>query len=161
MIRNCAIIFSLIAVVCCTCVAWAAEPEVISDYLEKQSGGQITINQPDALRERLKRKAVAPKDETSDEVTKAAGYRIQVFSDNNQRTAKSQAQVREQNISTRFPHLKVYRTYKSPQWRVRVGDFRTRAEAEQVMVEIKEAFPYYAGEVMVVVDNINLQKNEF
>ena len=48
--------------------------------------------------------------------------------------------------------------YKSPSWRVRVGDFKSRGEAEQVMQEIKDAFPSYAGEVLVVVDRINLQE---
>lgn len=153
-------IFALLMVVCCFCVAWADDVVVITDTLAQQSNGQVTINQPEALRERLKRKNIA-EEETTDEDVKVAGYRIQVFSDNNQRTAKSQAQLREKNILAQFPDMKVYITYKSPLWRVRVGDFRTRAEAEHVMLEIKEALPSYAGEMMVVVDNINLQKDEF
>lgn len=132
--------------------------KVISDYIENTSGGKVKITQPEALRARLMPKLVTEEAETAEEVTKAVGYRIQVFSDNNQRTAKAQAQARERNIATQFPELNVYLLYKSPSWRVRVGDFKTRSEAEQVMHEIKEAFPAYAGEVTVVVDRINLEE---
>ena len=130
---------------------------VITEYLKDNSLGKVVVNQPESMNARLKpKKIVGNEDILSDEISKAVGYRIQVFSDNNQRTAKSQAQLREQNILARFPDFKVYLIYKSPSWRVRVGDFKSRGEAEQVMQEIKEAFPSYAGEVMVVVDRINL-----
>ena len=41
---------------------------------------------------------------------------------------------------------------------MRVGDFRTRGDAEQVMKEIKEVFPAYASEVTIVVDKINIEE---
>lgn len=136
---------------------------VITDFIANNSKGKIVINQPNGIYDRLK-----PKNELNEEnaieddvVSKVVGYRVQVFSDSNQRTAKSQAQARERNITAQFPNLSVYLLYKSPSWRVRVGDFKSRGEAEQVMHEIKKAFPSYAGEVTVVVDKINLRKNEF
>lgn len=130
---------------------------VITDYLKYNSQEKVVVNQPEGMQTRLNPKRNMGSDNVlGEEASKVVGYRIQVFSDNNQRTAKSQAQSREQNILARFPDYKVYLIYKSPSWRVRVGDFKSRGEAEQVMQEIKEAFPSYAGEVMVVVDRINL-----
>lgn len=152
--------YILPVLMCFSCMAIAqTSSTVITDYLENNSAGKVAIKQPEDMRVRLKPKNNI-KSETieTDDVPKAVGYRVQVFSDNNQRTAKSQAQARERNIVAQFPHLKVYLLYKSPSWRVRVGDFKSRGEAEQVMHEIKEAFPSYAGEVMVVVDRINLQE---
>lgn len=140
-------------------VAAQMSSDIITDYLSNNSQGKVTINQPENLKSRLKKKKMSGNENvSSEESTKVVGYRVQVFSDNNQRTAKSQAQSRERNILAQFPDLKVYLMYKSPSWRVRVGDYKSRGEAEQVMQEIKEAFPSYAGEVMVVVDRINLQE---
>ena len=147
-------------VVCVTCVAYASEPSTITDYIQEVSGGKVKVIQPEKLGERIKTKIVSENVDTisADEKTKTVGYRVQVFSDNNQRTAKGGAEVRQLNISAQFPNWSVYRMYKSPMWRVRVGDFKTRAEAEFAMHELKEAFPVYASEMMVVVDNINLPK---
>lgn len=152
--------YILPVLMCFSCMAIAqTHGTVITDYLENNSAGKVAIKQPEDMRARLKYKNNIKNENIEvEEVTKAVGYRIQVFSDSNQRTAKSQAQARERNIVAQFPHLKVYLLYKSPSWRVRVGDFKSRGEAEQVMHEIKEAFPSYAGEVMVVVDKINLQE---
>ena len=134
------------------------QSEVITDYLQDKSSGKITVSQPDEMRARLKMKEMAENADSigADAKNKTVGYRVQVFSDNNQRTAKNQAQVRQRNISTQFPEWSVYLFYKSPMWRVRVGDFKTRGEAEFAMHELKEAFPSYAQEIMIVVDNINL-----
>lgn len=140
-------------------MATAQNPsEVITDYLHEKSEGRITVIQPNELRARIKAKAMLENADTLDfeAKNKTVGYRVQVFSDNNQRTAKNQAEVRQHKISIQFPEWSVYRFYKSPMWRVRVGDFKTRGEAEFAMHELKEAFPSYAREMMVVVDNINL-----
>lgn len=129
----------------------------ISNYIENRSNGLISINQPEQLYERLnKSKQTISENSISDTENNIVGYRIQVFSDNNQRTAKSMAQSRERQITTEFSDLSVYLIYKSPSWRVRVGDFKTRGEAEQVMHEIRTKFPSFASEITIVVDKINL-----
>lgn len=153
-------VYILLVLMCFSCVVVAQTPNVvITDYLKENSQGKIVVNQPESMNGRLKPKKIQDNNDiSSEDLSKAVGYRIQVFSDNNQRTAKSQAQLRERNILAQFPDLKVYLMYKSPSWRVRVGDFKSRGEAEQVMQEIKDAFPSYAGEVLVVVDRINLQE---
>lgn len=129
----------------------------ISNHIEKESGGVITINQPKQLHDKLnKSNQVVVNNSSTEEDNGKIGYRIQVFSDNNQRTAKTMAQNRERQIAAEFPDLNVYLIYKSPSWRVRVGDFKTRGEAEQVMHEIRKKFPAYTSEITIVVDKINL-----
>jgi len=83
------------------------------------------------------------------------GYRIQVFDDNNVRTAKHEAQNRKRHIESRFPEYKVYTQFNSPYWRVKVGDFRTRSEAEAALAAIRSAFPGYGNQLRVVRDKIN------
>ena len=86
---------------------------------------------------------------------KAVGYRIQVFSDRNQRTAKGEALSKERNIKASFPDMGTYISYDAPSWRLRVGDFRTREEAKVQLDELRELFPGYANEMIIVVDVIN------
>ena len=80
---------------------------------------------------------------------------IQVFSDRNQRTAKGEALSKERSIKESFPEMGTYITYDAPSWRLRVGDFRTRDEAAARLAELREAFPGFAGEMIIVVDVIN------
>jgi len=47
-------------------------------------------------------------------------------------------------------------TFNSPYWRVKVGDFRTRGEAEAAMAEIREAFPSLSSHLRIVRDKINI-----
>ena len=84
------------------------------------------------------------------------GYRIQVYADKNQRTAKSEAMSRERALQMRFPDLGCYVTYNAPTWRLRVGDFATREEAVEIMQQLKKEFPSYAREMIVVKDRINV-----
>lgn len=87
-----------------------------------------------------------------------SGYRIQVFSDNNSRTAKSEARSKARDISEKFPELRTYVVYNAPFWRLRVGDFLTPEDANDVVVKIKEEFPKYSKEIRVVRDRINYIK---
>ena len=83
------------------------------------------------------------------------GYRVQVFSDNNQRTAKNEARSKSRSIGARFPQYKTYVSYTSPYWRLRVGDFRTQQEASAAADELRSAFPAYSKEIRVVRDRVN------
>ena len=145
-----------LALTCFTAVA--ANPDTPEIITRIQSEGTVVIEQPEALAARLK----APKSQVSeDEAVESAqkstvGYRIQVFSDANAATAKNEAQMKERNILSRFPTLNTYITYNAPSWRLRVGDFKNREEAEEMMRELKNAFPSYSRELIIVRDRINL-----
>ncbi len=51
--------------------------------------------------------------------------------------------------------MRSYIMFNSPYWRVKVGDFRTRAEAEAAMAELRHAFPSMAAYMRIVRDKIN------
>jgi hypothetical protein len=115
------------------------------------ASGVITIQMPDALKTRLH--SDAGKDDTKNGV-RSGGYRIQVFADNNQRTAKSEARTRARNIVLRFSEYPSYVEYKAPYWRTRIGNFRSYEAAARAAAEIKEAFPAYSHEIRIVRDRI-------
>lgn len=89
---------------------------------------------------------------------KAAGYRVQVFSDNNQRTAKGEARSKEKLLKEAFPEFGTYIVYNSPFWRLKVGDFKTQHEANAAADAIKSRFPSFSREVRVVHDRINTNR---
>lgn len=127
-------------------------PDIVRHITE---GGSCTIEQPEALNRRLLKKVETTDSLSGQTEKRMAGYRIQVFSDNNIRTAKNEARTKEREILERFPEYRTYVIYNSPFWRLRVGDFPTIEAANDVAVEIKEAFPAYRREIRVVRDRIN------
>lgn len=85
-----------------------------------------------------------------------AGYRIQVYSDNNQRQAKAKAQQIAANIGKQFPSYGLYLTYNAPYWRLRVGDFTTQEAAHSALRALRAKFPALAGDIRVVRDRIKV-----
>lgn len=149
-----------------------AAATAMADIVENlnRPGSTVTVEQPQALAERLRAIETPSAEESYEEESseeeketpavhrskgKIVGYRVQVYADNNQRVAKGEARQRERAIGRRFPAMMTYVAYVSPYWRLRVGDFRTQAEAEKAATDIRRAFPSYAKEVRVVRDRIN------
>lgn len=67
----------------------------------------------------------------------ARGYRIQIYFGNDKLQAKD---VRSKYLNA-FPTSKAYEVYEIPNFKVRVGDFRTRLEAYQFLKQLKSEFP--------------------
>ena len=65
------------------------------------------------------------------------GYRVQIFYGLDRReTFSEQARFR-----ALYPRLQTYITYKEPNYYLRVGDFRTRLEAQNLLNELRPNFP--------------------
>jgi hypothetical protein len=92
----------------------------------------------------------------SNTTTVTGGYRVQVFSSNTQRTAKSQAYKIEKELREVFPDYAIYVTYAAPFWKVRIGDFRTQKDAQELRTEIIKAFPTLRSETYTVRDHVTL-----
>lgn len=137
-------------------------PETSAPILSKiRASGNVVVIQPVSLDSLLMpvesdAAAVAEGEGRQHASASRTGYRIQVFDDNNPRTAAAHAKQREQQVRAAFPHLKAYVSFNSPYWRVKVGDFRTRGEAEAAMEEIREVFPQYGAYLRIVPDKINI-----
>jgi len=87
-----------------------------------------------------------------------SGFRVQVFSSNIHGTARSEAFRIKALVERDFPDVGVYETFTSPFWRVRVGDARTREEAQELLLELRRAFPAFGREMYVVQDIINVSR---
>lgn len=141
-----------------------AAENTVSICAQITGAGNISIDQPEALARLLEYSPAAIVPEHGDDdgehqratATARTGYRIQVFDDNNPRTARSEAENTNRRVCASFPALRSYMSFNSPYWRVKVGDFRTRGEAEAAMAEIRAALPYLAPHLRVVRDKINI-----
>ena len=144
------------------CMATAAQtpdtpaaPDSVDIVRELNNTGHIHITQPDGLQLRQSGEEAAGDNQSASRPRPGTGFRVEVFADNNVRTAKSHATAKRRNLMARLPQYRVYLTFQSPYWRVRVGDFRTRGEAEGAMAEIRRLFPSYSSDLRIVRDRIN------
>jgi len=83
------------------------------------------------------------------------GFRIQIFSDSGN-NSKNQAQATSDEFITKFPNINAYLSFKSPNYRVRVGDFRNRLDAQKFLLEITSDYP----NAFIISDKINLPNVE-
>jgi hypothetical protein len=82
------------------------------------------------------------------------GFRVQIF----QGIKDAAYQAKAKFIST-HENLKVYVLFQSPDFKVRVGDFRTRSEAIKLKYTIKNEFP--AGYIIDDIINFpDLEENK-
>lgn len=81
------------------------------------------------------------------------GFRIQLFSDSGN-NSKSRAQTLQDELNWKYPLAGVYLSFKSPNYRIRLGDFRTRLDAQRFLNEITIDYP----NAFIVNDFINLPK---
>ncbi|MDR1258121.1 MAG: SPOR domain-containing protein [Tannerellaceae bacterium] len=88
------------------------------------------------------------------------GYRVQVFSGNNQRTSKDEAFRIEREMKNLIPDIPTYVTYNAPFWRLRIGDYSTHEEAMQVQRQLMQAFPKYGKEMYIIREDIRFPINE-
>ena len=129
------------------------------EKIMEESDGNINIEIPQSILETILVNTTSGKGNTDLKtgINKIAGYRIQVFSDGrNQSTLESRAKARGNAILSKFPQYKgqVYTFSSSPNWYTRIGNFRTSAEANNALKELKKAFPSFASEMRVVKSQI-------
>ncbi len=83
------------------------------------------------------------------------GYRIIYFNSNNPK-AKATAYLRQEELRKLAPEYATYIRFNAPFWRLQLGDFRTKAEALEVLKELKKTLPKWHKEAYVVKDRIRL-----
>lgn len=134
------------------------KPNAVEQIME-DSHGNIEIDIPESLLNLILQNSGDSKSRGNLKtgINKLSGYRIQVFSDGrNQSTLESRAKARGSMILSKFPKYKgqIYTFSSSPNWYTRVGNFRTSAEANSALTELKKAFPNLASEMRVVKSQI-------
>lgn len=139
----------LIIGVCFSGLAYAQEAEQVADSLVNRAdsvgfwnNGKVKhssrVDSLLALNIRLNRKKKS-----------ADGYRLQIFS-----TSGTNARERAQTIKARFlrkhAEYDIYVKFQSPDWKVRVGNFRNKSEVLKLKSLVRKDFP----DAFIVPDQI-------
>lgn len=85
------------------------------------------------------------------------GFRIQIYSSSNRNAREESGKVRAEFIS-KFPQeLTSYASFAEPgYYKIRVGDFRTKAEGTKYLLMIRKVFPdaYLVPDVISFPDQV-------
>ncbi len=101
---------------------------------KKPTDGTVTVTQDPRLRQIVKRHIEVNNN-------KFDGWRVQIYFGSGQR-AMAAAQNAKKKFLIRYGNKNgAYIVYDSPFFKVRVGDFRTKAEAMFFQTQIKKTFP--------------------
>jgi hypothetical protein len=79
------------------------------------------------------------------------GYRIQLLMESGNH-ALTEAEELTVDFNEKYPEVGTYITFREPYYRVRVGDFRTRLEAENFLSKITRKYP----SAWVIQDDIKI-----
>ncbi|QIL39927.1 SPOR domain-containing protein [Pedobacter sp. HDW13] len=105
-----------------------------------QKGEVIVIKDPlidSLIAKRLEVYKTSGEVKTGKPIVSAYGYRVQIFYGSDRREVFNE-QARFKGL---YPKLNTYLIYKEPNYYVRVGDFRTRLEAQRLINELRPSFP--------------------
>jgi len=103
--------------------------------------GKITINEDVRITELVKRY------NSMNHVQK--GFRVQIYLGS--RTGQSKARSK---FMSRYPDYHTYLDYQAPNFKVRVGDFKKRTDAERLLYMLRTEFPG----AYIVPDEVNLNR---
>lgn len=78
------------------------------------------------------------------------GYRIQIYVGNN----RQEADAAKVYTYTNYPDLNPYTLFSSPTYRVKIGDFMTRLDAERYFAMMKDIFPG----AMILPEKVEIKK---
>lgn len=87
---------------------------------------------------------------------KMRGYKIQVFSGNDQRKSKDEAYYKQRLINDAFEDIETVVYFNSPRWILRAGNFRTREEANILLRQVMKQFPNFGKEMYIISDTVKI-----
>jgi hypothetical protein len=113
--------------------------KLIQDLQNSEKGGKITINESDDITRLIDKHLYEESKKKS-----ISGYRIVIFSKYGS-TARVEADKTLALFIRNYPETKAYFTFDYPDYKIYVGDFRTRSEAIKFQKEVERDFPnaYY------------------
>jgi hypothetical protein len=80
---------------------------------------------------------------------------VQVYSSNEPQVAKNEALELSELLSSQL-HIGVYVNSEPPFWKVRLGDFLTREEANAFKLQVVKFFPELQGSTYIVPDLVTV-----
>lgn len=103
--------------------------------LGQEKGKVIVVKDPGIDSLISKRLALSKTANKGNTVT-SLGFRVQIFSG----LEREEAYAQQTKFKSLYPGVTSYVSYTQPNYRIRVGDFRTKLEAQKFMNELKRQY---------------------
>ena len=97
----------------------------------------VVVNKDPRLDELVRKQIEINEETTRDSRRNIPGYRLQVISSQD----RSKVFAAKAKILQQFPDLKPYLMYQAPNYKLKVGNFRTQEEAEEYQGQLSKLFP--------------------
>ncbi len=108
---------------------------IIATCVSAQQAGKVTLHQPSGL-ESLVEKHIA----VNEKMEGIPGFRIQIFTDSGNNSKRRALQAKAK-FRMSFSDIDAYIVFQAPYYKVEVGNYITRLEAERVLNKLKEIYP--------------------
>lgn len=109
---------------------------VFCQYTFAQEKGKVEVLKDPQIDSLISRRLELSRTENSGNTVSSAGFRVQIFSG----LERQEAYAEQTRFKSIYPNITTYISYTQPNYRLRVGDFRTRLEAEKYMNELKKQY---------------------
>ncbi|WP_395805259.1 SPOR domain-containing protein [Daejeonella sp.] len=101
-----------------------------------QERGKVIVTKDSQIDSLIAKRLELSKNVKSGSHISVSGFRVQVFSGLQRQDAYNE----QAKFKVRYPAYSTYISYVQPNYRLRVGDFRTKLEAEKFMNELKKFY---------------------
>jgi hypothetical protein len=102
-----------------------------------QDTAGIVVHKDPRIDQLIHRQMEINEETTRDSRRSMPGFRIQVISS----TDRNKVFAAKTKVYQQFPDLKPYLLYQPPYYKLRVGNFKTQAEAEEFQKQLSSLFP--------------------
>ena len=101
---------------------------------EKGNKATVTVRQSPEIKEAFNRQVAANASK------RVVVYRIRIYNDNKQ-NARSASESAMNRFKAMYPGVAAYRSYVNPFFKVTVGNFHSRPEADRMLQQLRGSFP--------------------
>ena len=124
----------------------------------KTGEGYVIVNQSNAIKRLVGTRIDSENAEVYNGKTyiKTQGYRIQVYSGNNQLVSKKETEDLKEKITELYPGIDTNTDFDAPWWTLYVGNYPTYEEAFTMSRELQKAFPQRKKEISIFETTIRL-----
>lgn len=105
-------------------------------FAQAQEKGKVIVIKDPQIDSLISRRLELSRSESSGGSVSASGFRVQVFSG----LEREDVYAEQTKFKSLYPEITSYVSYIQPNYRLRVGDFRTRLEAQKFVNEIKKHY---------------------
>ncbi len=108
----------------------------LTQFAQAQEKGRVIVVKDPQIDSLISKRLALSRASASGNSVTIQGFRVQVFSG----LGREDAYAEQTRFKSLYPNITSYVSYTQPNYRVRVGDFRTKLEAQKFMNTLKKHY---------------------